>query len=440
MIRQDRVTVDGELAHLGQKADPQTARIEVDGIPLPVQPDLVYYLLYKPTGVVTTASDPEGRPTVVDLVPAEPRVVPAGRLDADSEGLLILSNDGEFINRVTHPSFGVTKTYLARVSGSPGPRALQRLIDGIELDDGPAAALRAKLIDSFGPESLVEVVMGEGRNREVRRLMAAIGHPVVALVRTAVGSVKDQQLGVGTWRHLDVTEVRMLFGDLVDDPDDVVDVIAIDGPGGVGKTTTARAVASATGRAHLDTGAMYRAATLAVLDEGVPLDDLTAVIAAVAACDIGFEEGVTYLNGVDVSESIRSTAVDDAVSAVSAVADVRSRLVELQRAWVRSHGPSVVEGRDIGTVVFADTAIKVFLTADPAVRAARRAQDKRASPGDHVAEQLARRDRLDSSREISPLRPAPDAHTIDTTDLSPDEVATRVVNLASDAGPGSEEL
>ena len=175
MIRQERVSVDGVLAHLGQKVDGDTARVEVDGIPLPVRPDLVYYLLYKPVGIISTTSDPEGRRTVVDLVPSEPRVVPAGRLDADSEGLLVLSNDGEFINRVTHPSYGVTKTYLAKVSGTPGDRAMKRLTDGVDLDDGPAKATSARVIDTFGPEALAEIVMEEGRYREVRRMMAAVG-------------------------------------------------------------------------------------------------------------------------------------------------------------------------------------------------------------------------------------------------------------------------
>lgn len=430
LIRQERVTVDGVLAHLGQKVDVETAVIEVDGVPLPLRPGLVYYLLYKPLGVVSTTSDPQGRPVIVDLVPADTRVVPVGRLDIDSEGLIILSNDGDFINRVTHPSYGVTKTYLARVSGSPGHRAMTRLLDGVELDDGHAAALSAKLIDSSGGEALVEVVMGEGRNREVRRLMAAIGHPVVALVRTAIGPVRDQRLAPGSWRELNLTEVRSLYGSAVDSEEHATDVVAIDGPGGVGKTTISSALAAATGRSHLDTGAMYRAATLAVLDAGIDPTDDVGVIAIVAAVDIGYEEGRTLLDGRDVTIPIRSRQVDAAVSAVSAIPQVRSRLVELQRSWVEHHGPSVAEGRDMGTVVFANSKRKIFLTADPSVRAIRRSGDAPDRPADDIAGDLKRRDEFDSSRTASPLRPAPDAVVIDTTDLSEVEVLAAVLAAA----------
>lgn len=211
MIRAGRVTVDGEPAHLGQKIDPLAARVQVDGIPLPLQPDLVYYLVYKPAGVVSTASDPQGRPTVVGLVPSGTRVYPVGRLDADTEGLIILTNDGELAARVTHPRHQVSKTYLARVAGSPGRKALRALSAGVELEDGPARALAAHLVGQQGGRALVEVVMGEGRKREVRRLLAAVGHPVEALVRTAIGPVRDPKLRPGTWRHLTIEEVRSLY-------------------------------------------------------------------------------------------------------------------------------------------------------------------------------------------------------------------------------------
>jgi len=210
-VRAGRVTVDGTPAHLGQKVDPAEAQVEVDGVPLPVNPDLVHYLLYKPRGVVSTASDPQGRRTVIDLVPADTRVYPVGRLDADSEGLLILTNDGALTEYVTHPRHGVTKTYLARVEGAPGPAALQALVDGIDLEDGPAAAREVRLVDRLRREALVELVMTEGRNREVRRLLDAVGHPVTALVRTAIGSISDRDLRPGAWRRLTVEEIRSLY-------------------------------------------------------------------------------------------------------------------------------------------------------------------------------------------------------------------------------------
>ncbi|NIR34812.1 MAG: pseudouridine synthase, partial [Actinobacteria bacterium] len=145
------------------KVDPATARVTIDGVPLPTDPDRVYYLLYKPVGVVSTASDPQGRTVVTDLVPPEPRVYPVGRLDADSEGLLLLTNDGELTNLVTHPAHGVEKTYVARIDGRPKRTTLAKLVAGVELDDGTARAVSARRIADVDTESLVEVVMREGR-------------------------------------------------------------------------------------------------------------------------------------------------------------------------------------------------------------------------------------------------------------------------------------
>lgn len=205
------MTVDGEPAHLGQKIDPATARVEVDGIPLPVKPDQVYVLLNKPTGVVSTTDDPQGRPTVVELVGAGLRVYPVGRLDVHSEGLMLLTNDGDLTEKVTHPRYGVTKTYLALVQGEPSDKAIRLLTRGIELDDGPATARTARLVDRHGEAALVEIVMGEGRKREVRRMLEAVGHPVRRLVRTAIGPLRDRRLKPGEWRHLAIDEVRDLY-------------------------------------------------------------------------------------------------------------------------------------------------------------------------------------------------------------------------------------
>ena len=212
MISEGRVTVDGVTATIGQKIDPEVARVEIDGVPLPLQPDLVYYLMYKEKGTISTADDPQGRPTVLDDVPGEPRVFPVGRLDADSEGLLLLTNDGDLTNRLTHPSFGVTKTYMAKVSGVPHDKQLALLVtEGVELEDGLAKAVHATLVDSSGDVALVELVMAEGRNREVRRIFDTLGCPVRELVRTAIGPLRDQRLRPGTWRQLGVDEVRSLY-------------------------------------------------------------------------------------------------------------------------------------------------------------------------------------------------------------------------------------
>ena len=205
------MTVDGRPAHLGEKVDTATAVVAVDGIPLPVNPELVYYLLYKPVGMVSTVSDPEDRPTVVEAVPAKTRVYPVGRLDVDSEGLLLLTNDGDLTERLTHPRFGVTKTYLVDVAGSIGSKALRRLTAGVELEDGPARAVAIKVVRSSKTGTLLEMSLGEGRNREIRRMLDAVDHPVRRLVRTAIGPLIDQQLQPGEWRALSVLEVRSLY-------------------------------------------------------------------------------------------------------------------------------------------------------------------------------------------------------------------------------------
>jgi 23S rRNA pseudouridine2605 synthase len=207
MIDAGRVTLDGRPATLGDRALPGQ-RIEVDGIPVLRDPSLVHYLLNKPAGVVSTADDPQGRRTVVDLVPAERRVFPVGRLDADTEGLIIVTNDGELTNLLTHPSHGVPKEYLAHVEGVPGRAALRRLREGVELDDGVTAPAEV----SMPQDGLIRLTIHEGRNRQVRRMCEAVGHRVIRLVRVRIGPIVDSRLGPGEWRELEPDEVRLLYG------------------------------------------------------------------------------------------------------------------------------------------------------------------------------------------------------------------------------------
>jgi 23S rRNA pseudouridine2605 synthase len=207
LILAGRVTVDGFPATLGQRIDPATACVELDGALVPVAPDLVYYLLNKPDGVITTADDPQGRPTVMTLVPAEPRVFAVGRLDRQTEGLLIMTNDGALAQVLTHPSHGVAKEYVAEVEGgTPAPGALRALRQGVELDDGPTAPAEVGVL----APGVLRLVIHEGRNRQVRRMCQAVGHPVRRLVRTRIGPVRDTQLAPGRWRHLSADEVRAL--------------------------------------------------------------------------------------------------------------------------------------------------------------------------------------------------------------------------------------
>ena len=210
-IEAGRVTVGGEVAVLGDRVDPENESLHLDGVPVPVNPELETHLLYKPLGVISTASDPQGRETVVDLMNTDVRLYPVGRLDADSEGLLLMTNDGETANRVTHPRFGISKTYLAQVQGTPADSDVRSLTRGIDLDDGPAIALEARIVERSKNSTLVEVVLGEGRNREVRRMFDVIGFPVERLVRTAIGPLTDNRLEPGQSRKLDASEIQGLL-------------------------------------------------------------------------------------------------------------------------------------------------------------------------------------------------------------------------------------
>jgi 23S rRNA pseudouridine2605 synthase len=206
LIDRRRVRVNGEVAVLGRRVDPEADVIEVDGAQIGVKAGLVHYLLNKPKGAITTASDTHGRPTVIDLVPAEPRVFPVGRLDADSEGLLLLTNDGDLTHRLTHPSFGVDKEYLVSVQGEPHRGAIRRLREGVELEDGITRPAKVAVLDA----NLLRITIHEGRNRQVRRMCEAVGFPVVRLVRTRIGTLTDRTLVPGAWRALSQDEVRAL--------------------------------------------------------------------------------------------------------------------------------------------------------------------------------------------------------------------------------------
>lgn len=209
LISAGRVRVNGELASLGRRVDVAHDAIEVDGARLSVLPGLVHYMLNKPLGVVTTADDPQGRRTVTALVPDDPRVFPVGRLDSATEGLLLLTNDGELAQRLTHPSFGVEKEYLAKVEGIPDRGALRRLREGVELEDGLTAPAKVGVVGD-PRDGVLRIVVHEGRNRQVRRMCEAIGHPVVRLVRIRVGPLTLRGLDPGDWRPLSKGEVLAL--------------------------------------------------------------------------------------------------------------------------------------------------------------------------------------------------------------------------------------
>jgi 23S rRNA pseudouridine2605 synthase len=207
LIEAGRVTIDGRVAELGNRVDADTQEIRVDGKLVPAAPSAVYFLLNKPTGVITTADDPHGRPTVVEMIDTEVRIFPIGRLDMATEGLLILTNDGRLAHLLTHPSVGIEKEYLVRVEGDPSPSSIRRLREGIELEDGVTAPAQVSRVS----DGVLRIVIHEGKNRQVRRMCEAIGHEVIRLVRTRIGPIHDAKLTPGAARPLTVGEVRKLM-------------------------------------------------------------------------------------------------------------------------------------------------------------------------------------------------------------------------------------
>ena len=214
LIAQGRVEVDGRVVReQGIRVNPATAVIRVDGERVPTAPGLRTFAFNKPRGVITTMSDDEGRPCVGDYVADRvERLFHVGRLDADTEGLLILTNDGELANRLGHPSYGIDKTYVATVRGQVRPADLRPLREGVDLEDGRARADAVRVVQVLPDRSLIELVIHEGRNRIVRRMMEAIGHPVTDLVRTQIGPVRLGQQRPGILRAISGPELRSLYG------------------------------------------------------------------------------------------------------------------------------------------------------------------------------------------------------------------------------------
>ena len=212
LIFRRRVTVNGRVAKLGDKVDPVTAEIQVDGQRVVTDTKMVYLAMNKPRGVVSSMDDEKGRTELADFLGTfEQRIFHVGRLDADSEGLLLLTNDGALAHKLMHPSYEIPKTYLAEVAG-PLPRTVgRRLQQGVELEDGPAKVDSFRLIDALGRTAQVEIVLHEGRKHIVRRMMEEVGHPVSRLIRTAVGPIRLGDIRPGGFRHLSNAEIAALF-------------------------------------------------------------------------------------------------------------------------------------------------------------------------------------------------------------------------------------
>lgn len=517
LMTDGRVTVNGQVAtELGTKVDVDHDHIEVDGMPVKLNQGAVYLMLYKPTGYLTTMSDPQERPCVADLVPRDrfPGLFPVGRLDRDTTGLLLFTADGDLSQDLLHPSKHVYKTYQALVDGSLSDRDLEPLRRGIELDDGlcqPAICrvITAREAEAVAPQGVkpgttaVEVIIREGRKNQVKRMLSKIHHPVIRLHRCNFAGLELEGVAKGSWRELTDREVQILKsggippkqasairgGKPQDTPASRTRhhgshgsapkrntyrerytgqatrraptpanhistspierkhcmIVAIDGPAGSGKSTIAKEIARQLGFNKLDTGAMYRAVTFAALDRGIDLDDETAIDALAEQIEIRFTNGTgedtrLSIDGQDASTAIRTPQVDANVSKVSAYPGVRAAMLIHQRRAAEDRD-IVAEGRDIGTVVFPNAQVKVFLTADPRERARRRVLQRHQNDAqpltseqleaevDETLDALKQRDKLDSSREVAPLVPAEDAVHVDSTAHTIDEVVSIIEDL-----------
>ncbi len=474
LILAGRVTVDGEVVtELGVRVNPATARLAVDGEPLALEP-LRYIMLHKPAGYLSAPDPRAGYPAWPDLVKAPERLYAVGRLDQDSEGLLLLTNDGELALHLMHPRYEHPKTYLVQVEGVPDPRKLRRWQHGVMLDDGPTLPARVALLreppfkeprrrpparPGEAPRrsltAWLRFTIREGRKRQIRRMVGLLGHPALRVIRVGLGPLALGDLRPGRWRDLTPGEVRALREAAFHGAEPpqagaqpaernskpiMPSTIAIDGPSASGKSTIGGLLARALGYLYFDTGVMYRAVAAAALARQVSVHDEAAVTQLAEAIrievlppTIADGRDVTVLvDGQDFTWDIRRREVEKAVSPVSAYAGVREAMC-IQQRRIGERGRIVMVGRDIGTVVLPDADLKIYLDASLPERARRRFLERQAR-GEVVemAQVLAdvrRRDEIDSTRQHAPLAAAHDAIVVDSTGLAVDQVLARVKQL-----------
>ena len=477
LISAGRVEVNGEVVmELGRRVQ-ETDLVSVDGVAIQLDTSRRYLMLNKPVGIVSSLQDDRGRPDLHRFVSQfQERLFNVGRLDAQTSGLLILTNDGELAHVLAHPSFGVLKTYIARVEGRVTPATVQRLFTGIDLEDGPIKADKARIIDQApGGDTIVEITLHSGRNRIVRRMLEEVGHPVVDLVRRQFGPLHLGTLASGQLRDLTKAELGQLLtisrdavaSGVAAETDDAAAgsgagagagagvsapavaapasratptplVVAVDGPAGSGKSSVSRAAARALGFAYLDTGAAYRALAWGTLEAGVDAGDSAAVIRSLA--DFRFEIGTdpenyfVWVGETAVTQAIREPRVTAVVSQIAGIAEVRSFLVELFRSIIAGTDRAgiVVEGRDITTVVAPDAGVRILLTASEEARMARRSAEISGQSAEITSQQLASRDRQDS-KVVDFMNAADGVTTVDSTLLDFNQTVSAVVALVNEA-------
>lgn len=470
LVAAARVTVNGERATLGQRVRVGIDVIAVDGRVIGERPPSVHVALHKPAGVTSTVADRHAVRTVVDLVPPAMarqagRLYPVGRLDRDSEGLILLTNDGEWAQRVSHPSHGVEREYAVGVATPLATDQVRLLTDGVVLEEGTARVRSMRLQTDTETRRLLalvgtphrsprlhwyRVVLTQGWKRQVRRMLASVGVPVMRLVRVRVGPVRLVDLAPGAVRELSATERDALAPHRGRAPQKAGDPaagtrsgsrgrplrVAIDGPGSSGKSSIGAGAARELGYRFLDTGILYRGLAWLAAEHDVPASDPDALVALIPRLDIADDRAGmlsrVVIDGQDVTGHLHDAAVDRTVSAVARVPEVRESLLPVQRRVATSApGGAILAGRDIGTVVLPDADLKIWLEVSLEERARRRSRQRGHAAGSdderQVLDELRRRDGIDSSREAAPLVMPDGAVRIRTDGLALSEAIEKVV-------------
>ncbi len=473
LVAAGRVTVNGEPAVVGQRVTPGVDRLAVDGRDVGGRPRQVHLALHKPAGVTSTVADRHAQRTVIDLIPREilqraGRVYPVGRLDRDSEGLLLLTNDGEWAQRVLHPSHGVEREYAAGIQLPLVGEQVAELLRGVTLEEGIARVVSIRrqtdtetrrLTTMVGgrtnpgePLTWYRVVLTQGWKRQVRRMFTEVGSSVERLVRVRIGAVRLGELAPGETRELSSQERDRLGSEPAtgrNRPSDIADgprgatrrplVVAIDGPGSSGKSTVGAGAAARLGYRFCDTGLLYRGLAWLAADQGIDAQDVVGLVRLIPSLEL-VDDGEGRISrmlvtGIDVTDSLHAAEVDRIVSAVARVPEVRGALLHVQRDIARAHAPGgvVLAGRDVGSVVLPDADLKIYLQVSIAERARRRAEQRGFRPDGkgarQIREELELRDGIDSSRETAPLVVPEGAVTIDTDGHSLDHTISQVVAM-----------
>ncbi len=469
LVAEGRVTINGRAAAVGERVDATVDAILVDGRPLSSPGRRLHLVMLKPPGVTSTVRDRHAARTVLDLVPHALRVeagrlYPVGRLDRDSEGLLLLTNDGEWAQRVLHPRHEVEREYAVGLAMPLSESQRSVLLTGIELEEGlgrlgwirRATSVEDRRLEAaFGPgeRPLVwyRAMLRQGWKRQLRRMFAAVDQPVQRLVRVRIGTLRYDGMNVGDVRPLtagerDGLESMARRTDRGERPSPRRRlVVSLDGPGSSGKSTVGSGAAARLGYRFCDTGLLYRGLAHLCLDESVDPDDERALLALIPRLRLATDAAGRYArvttDGLDVTDRVHASQVDRVVSQVARHPAVRQALLPVQRELAIEPG-IVMAGRDIGTVVLPDADLKVYLDVPLDVRAQRRAEERAIDPDDprrwEIEEELRRRDGIDTTRAAAPLRIPEGAQVVHTAGNSLEqtiETLVAAVRSAETAAP-----